>query len=52
MLCALALVLGLGLQMGMVPTASAATGPVGNDFVVTGGNTLTSTFPCGAVNCP
>ena len=65
MLCALALVLGLGLQMGMVPTASAATGPVGNDFVVTPGDlsfilkqikiserhttTLTASSPCGTL---
>src|ERR1700755_1410433 len=36
---AVALVLGLGLQLGMMqPTASAAPAPVGNDFVVTPGD--------------
>ena len=64
-LCALALVLGLGLQLGMVQTASAATAPVGNDFVVTTGDlsfilkqikiaerhttTLTGSNPCGTL---
>src|SRR3954454_19806514 len=37
-LCALALVLGLGLQLGMMQPASAASGTVGNGFVVTAGD--------------
>src|SRR3954451_16599788 len=64
-LCALALVLGLSLQLGMVQTASAAPAPVGNDFVVTPGDlsfilkqikiaerhttTLTASNPCGTL---
>jgi len=35
---ALAVVVGLGLQMGMVQSATAAPAPVGNDFVVTPGD--------------
>src|SRR4051812_11341921 len=64
-LSALALVLGLGLQLGMMHPASAAPAPVGNDFVVTPGDlsfilkqikiaerhttTLTVSNPCGTL---
>src|SRR3954451_22835837 len=64
-LCALALVLGLGLQLGMMQTASAASGTVGNGFVVTPGDlsfilkqikiaerhttTLSAANPCGTL---
>src|SRR4051794_38234451 len=64
-LCALALVLGLGLQLGSIQQAAAATAPVGNDFVVTPGDlsfilkqikiaerhttTLTASDPCGTL---
>src|SRR4051794_2072935 len=62
---ALAVVVGLGLQMGMVQSATAAPAPVGNDFVVTPGDltfilkqikiaerhttTLTASDPCGTL---
>src|SRR4051794_15975091 len=62
---ALAVVVGLGLQMGMVQSATAAPAPVGNDFVVTPGDlsfilkqikiaerhstTLTASNPCGTL---
>src|SRR4051812_21876610 len=64
-LCALALVLGLGLQLGMMQPASAASGTVGNGFVVTAGDlsfilkqikiaerhttTLSASNPCGTL---
>ncbi len=64
-LCALAIVLGLGLQLGSMQTAAAAPAPVGNDFVVTPGDlafilkqikiaerhttTLTASNPCGTL---
>ena len=64
-LCALAIVLGLTLQLGSITTASAAPAPVGNGFVVTPGDlafilkqikiaerhatTLTASNPCGTL---
>ena len=64
-LCALAIVLGLTLQLGSITTASAAPAPVGNGFVVTPGDlafilkqiriaemhstTLTASDPCGTM---
>src|SRR3954451_13357289 len=64
-LCALALVLGLGLQLGSLPAANAASGTVGNGFVVTPGDlsfilkqikiaerhttTLSASNPCGTL---
>src|SRR3954451_25179880 len=64
-LCALALVLRLRLQLGMVQTCAAAPELVGNDFVVTPGDlscilkqikiaelhttTLTASNPCGTL---
>src|SRR6476620_10336728 len=64
-LCALALTLGLGLQLGSMQQAVAAPAPVGNDFVVTPGDlafilkqikiaerhttTLTASNPCGTL---
>src|SRR4029078_2953375 len=64
-LCALALTLGLGLQLGSIQQAVAAPAPVGNGFVVTPGDlafilkqiriaemhstTLTASDPCGTM---
>ncbi len=64
-LCALAIVLGLGLQLGSMQTAAAAPAPVGNGFVVSPGDltfilkqikiaerhttTLSASDPCGTL---
>ncbi len=64
-LTALAVVIGLSLQLGSTPAAVAAPAPVGNDFVVTTGDlsfilkqikiaerhttTLTASSPCGTL---